>query len=415
MLRQGSIGLLIGVLMMGACAEDPRLAGSSSPVRSPDQTIEFSTWCEQWKIECPQGAPQDIPINGQPWNVEQWRAALGVLLALAETPSSIQVTRADVQADALSVMARAWGLESTLAQLDHRLDLMGFDYLQVRPGNPGVPLTQETFPLTLHATARTTIVVPSGLTVEQSDDFQLGIDADRNVRMQGLRISPRDTEETVSIDAMTVTDTNVLRWRGQDVSVSHVPIAFFLAQYAASNEISLPSPTFNYRDLVSAIHPFVTWLTSGERNIEVLSDTFQRLANELPVVSPTPWGRGLGAVAASITGLLSTSESRAQQLLLARSDRSVICRFGSLVELIPEREFGIKSVTKLSETSFRTSFFGVRVRLPLLPLVPAFRIRQIDFEPTKIILYDVPLLGRYEYDMSSNSLPDIDLTPSCRS
>lgn len=409
------LSLIVGYLGMIGCGADPRLVGADAPESLDGSRLEFRSWCENWQLNCPDQEPEDVPIPGAPWSVAQWQAAFRVLSTLSQTSSSIQLTRAELDAEPLNAMASALGLEQDLTHLKDQLSQRHFDELRIHPAGVAPNSQGETLALTLHASEPSTVTATSGLTVTQADEVALGIDVDQNVQVRGIAIGPQSSPATAAIEELTVTETNILRWSGSTTSVDRVPIAFFLRQILAFDGQELPAPRLSYRDLVPAAYPFIQWLTSGERDIAVPASAFQAVAQQLPVISPTPYGRGFGSLLGYLAELRSTRTSRAEHLLLARVEQAVVCRFGKLLEIIPDREFGIREVTALSATSFRTSFFGVSVKLPLLPIVPRFRIKQIDFEPTKIVLYDVPVFGRYEYDMSSNSLPNLDLTPTCKS
>lgn len=420
MLKRTPVLILALASACGVGAEYPsaRLADTAAPA-AENLDMDFAAWCQAWQIDCPSTVP-DVPNSEAPWSAEQWRALFGVFEGIGLSRSQLVLSSTELNDRGLQAVVNALGLGEHFQRIKTRLDDMNFASIEVQPGKRSAGSGKIQGRLNIVSTAPSTLVGDSGLTMNQGTNFSLSIAPDRSIALAGLELGSRTTRAVERVQTLAVEEANVLTMNTAKASISGVPMAYIAEEYLHLEDGQLPEPQLRYGDLIPVGYQFYTWLTTGIRDIDLGSVTMQRLASELPILLPE-LDAGVPTLLKAITSVKSTRATRASQFIKAETRGPVQCQVGDKLEINIEREFGIRTLTRLDATSFRITVYGIKVKPLNMPIQPNFRLNRIDFEPTRIVIRDVPVLGQYVFEMGGDGGgggggeqgPPADMSLSC--
>jgi len=392
----GFVALQVAVLY--GCGAGPRNAADSRAGRGVAST-SFSQWCEEWHLTCPTGTPANVPIADHPWSVTQWHDFFGAINGVTTSPSDFAVTRAELDDANLKAVVADFHAEPLFDQIRQRLDASNFQTVTLADGA-----------LTATAAQPATFATPAGLQIQNAAQMTLRITSDQGLAVSGLTLGSVATGASEDVHVAGVTAQNIMQWQGEHVGVDAVPIKFLAQEVAGLDLSGQDFATFDYADLAPALAPLKTWLTTGQRDIDLEHASFTQIAAALPsIIADQGLAQAFAHAFQHVTSMKSTAASRGAHLVAGVATQEIRCNLGDKATLMIEPQFGVQSLTALGSDGATIHLYGVKAKTAGGILTPTMTLDQIDLTPTKIVIYNIPIVGTYTIDMTKD-LPTMAIT-----
>lgn len=382
--------------------------GASSSSSDLDEAAQpevasFQEWCTAWGLTCPTTPPDNVPSADHPWSAAQWQSAFALVKATASSPGNVRITRAELDDQNLATALQHLGGAEMLAQLKQRLDASKVQSVGVTAGG-----------FSLAASAPADFAAQSGLVVHNDVAVTARVTDAFDVAVTGLDVHGQ-TDAADALAGFGVTNVNVLDWRGPSTAVAGVPIKFAF-QELAGVELGGDAPTAmpGYQQLQPAMMPLKDWITTGQRDVDLRREAFQAYAQHLPrLVDDQQMATALRYILERVKTVQSTAASRRQKLVQGEATGEIRCNAGDQAQIMIQPQFGITSLTRLSATSSQVALYGIKVKPLTGAIRPTITLNRIDFEPTRIVVRDVPIMGTYVIDMSDSSGGGMSMNLTC--
>jgi hypothetical protein len=392
---------LVGARLFFSCGPDPQREPASAPTQPELGLTEtgrtgesFAAWCARLGVTCPPPPAANVPDADDPWTADEWRGVLATLRAVATGATHYTVTRAELDDANLTAAAEAFGLGDGLAKLRERLDASGFDHFDVGDS------------LKVTADGTNERVAPSGLVVETAEVLDVAVTPADGVAVQGLAVSgPGGAGSAVT--GFDVSGTNVLTFGGPAGDVVDAPIKFLFDEaFGMGTDADAGAEAPDYQDMQPGFVPMKNWLVTGTRDLDLRADEIAAAKAHLPrLIRDQAKRQNVDVLLSVLTSLKSTAASRADKLVQAQARRGFVCVVGDS-ELTFATSFGVQNITQRGDAA-NVTLYGVKARRLSGLVRPQFALNRLELQPTKIVIYDVPVIGTFTIDMT-----DPDSAPS---
>ncbi len=391
--RLWTVSLAVSILAGCGSLERQELSSSSQAATT---TLGFRQWCQSWGLSCPQGPAPNVPLKDTPWSVSQWTAAAKMMTSLLNGPSQIQVTRAELDEEALQQAVAALEMDKWYDQLIRRVDTYKWQELVSGPG------LVESF-----SAAPVTTTAASGLKMSAETTTEMAFCADPVIQLKGFSAASPFSGETAALQWVAVSATNVMDVRLGSLLVTAVPIDFVMREILGDLDVDgLMEMKLSLGKVVKALGPLMTWMSKPTRNLELDQEFFAVARAELPGLIPAEQEAKAEGLYPALDALqsLRTSAVTGQNLLsavqLAGAALSCDMESGTLKAKVKlEREFGIKRFYTVSADTSGFEVYGMKVSIPSA-FGATIAMKRVEFSPEKIIIRDVPIVGKVELKMA---------------
>lgn len=352
---------------------------------------DFSTWCENWGIECPPGPAPAFPEAGKELTVEQWEALSRIVNGFVQSRSRFAMTRSEFEDEELKNIMKALNSLDALEKMTEFLDLFGLESLE-KSSLGYVRLNFEDagrYP------------APVG--------FDLGFDSNITVRFnragiidfRGLRIGELGAD-LEAMQSVSVAGQNTVDLTTDARKVTNLHMAFVAQHLLAGIDGILPGTNPDGTKLLSVVVPLVEWFEDRRRALYLKKDFFELVAKESRAFGDaseterTGIGKLLDVLDTVRTGSNSSRGGSLLSVTLSKKFNCVIEKEGDpTIKLALSTRFGLKNIQRRSEDVTRITLRGVRVSAKGV----GFDLKTIDVEPDKIVIRGVPLIGKVEIPM----------------
>lgn len=360
----------------------------ATPSATSASVLSFQEWCGQWGLSgCPSNA-LELSRAEDPWNASQWRAAFGVAQALMQSPSRVTVTRAQMQDANLSSAMRLLGLDSRHKALLDRMDKQEMEALELGGGKT-----------TLRSKQESDLDAPSGLHVHADATLEFSIEGTQ-ARVRGLRLSSRDASLADDVVSFNVNSANAATLSMAKEEVTGVPLAFIRSDVLLFGGAA-PKPGKPPADRLFAAIPYLkSWLVSGQRDLSLNAGVMDAASRAVAVFGNDASKRqNLQAVLRAVDTLVSRSDTRGRALVQGTLRRGLRCMTSDgKNEINLKSQFGLRDVRALGQ-GVTLDLYGVSITGKFGPFKRTFEPQRIDVSSSKIVIYNVPVVGSVTIDL----------------
>lgn len=375
---------LAGIAILLSCGSAPSLTKTDDV-----QSLNFKEWCAAWELTCPDGAPGNVPNPDKPWTASQWHDAMAVFGAFYASPSSVVITKDEAASPDLTIVAHQYGADDLLSGLRARLDSMGFQKAQMSATGVSLEASAANY------------VGSSGLVTHNNAEVEVSVASDFHLDPKGLAIGPKNPTALERINEIFFADTNIVSWTGDNITVSGVPIDFLFEQ-ALGMKFKMNTSNPKYQDALPAILPMVRWMTTGQRDLDIGEDGFAVLRAHMPsLIDDAEMAKSMTYILQRTTRALSTVATRPQKLMQVTGKSEFECKANNMMNMRFATQFGIKNVVPLGDDGVTMVVYGITASILGESASDRFALSRIDMTPTKMIIYNVPLIGTYTVDMTN--------------
>ena len=367
----------------------------STSARSLTGTVTYRQWCAGWGLACPQGVAPNVPTEKNPWTVEQWTAVATLVDSLLNSPSQMQITRAELSEEALLQAVTALELNKWYDQLMQRVDT--YKWLEMYNG----PGTVQSF-----VEAPTTTLGESGLQMNADTATEMAFRASQpEIRFKGFSATSPLAGETVGLQSVKVTDLNVMDVKWDNLLVTAVPIDFGMDEILGDLDVNgLQQVQLSLSKIVKALGPLMTWMSKPTRNLFLDQDFFAVAREQLPKLLPVdPKVEGLYPVLDALQSVkTSTATGQNMATVLQIGGVALGCDMESgtiKAKMKFDREFGVKRFYKVNADTVGFEFYGMKVSMPSA-FGATITMKRVEITPEKIIIRDIPIVGKVEVKMA---------------
>ena len=364
-------------------------------INEPTGDVAFLQWCQNWELDCPTGEPENVPYSQDPWTAEQWKAAVAIHKALLESSSDLAVLRTELDDPLLLRVMRRLKVENEFNSLKARLDVSKFTAVSGKQGK-----------MIVNTAEPTDFIAPSRLVIHNDKEINLSVNAQFDLVINGVALKSQGGTSD-GLKGISITNKNVMNMIGVNQTVADVPIKYsfhdFLGiDFSSSEQIEPPQ----YNDIVPVLVPVRDWLIKGKRDLDLKKVTISEITKNLIVLMPNVDQISMMTRIMNKTErIYSTAGSRGKVLFSLDAVQPFECILNNKISLTFNQQFGLESLSKLSESTATLTLFGVKAKPMTGPFQPTFDLRRIDLLKDKIVVQDVPIIGSYEIDVNNSSEP----------
>lgn len=365
----------------------------------------FEDWCGDWSINCPSNQPKkDFHFDST-----QWLALSEVLQEFLASKSSFQFDTQDFASSEL---------KNAMQTLDQ--GALYQDIKQRLVTNQWLSLALEHGSLVQRHTAGYREQTEEGVrfNIAPMQSFQISqIGAISN---QGLSLSSETAQASSEFKSMQIEDHANFRLNFSDRVVEHVPQEFALGTLLFSLGLDVhkinDSP-IESRKLIAAAGPFITWLNSRSRVLELDQQFFKVASKNLAAIIPkSDLGLNLGNLLAGFKKMKTSPNSKNSLVAISVSPGLVPqCDLNNGdMRLNFAPEFGVRRSYQADAETLGIEFYGLEANIKI-GFGINFEIKRIEISPEYLSLLDVPVMGKIDIKWDDLSKAGEKISLSCAS
>jgi hypothetical protein len=378
------------LLSLSSCSSDPQ-EKSAIPNAAATETMSFAAWCESWHMSCPETPREDKNAL----TLSQWQAVATIAHELTLSDSEITLTRERLEQDALKKVVGILKVGDLYSDILQKVDQLSWQELQMQKGHFSLTMASES-----------SYVGPSSLTFKAAQNVEIAIDPAAALNIAGVSIASEARGDALNLQSIAVTDASRLALNTTDISIQDVPMSFMMDELMAGIRTdSLKDLNLGIKEIISAIPHLMTWVDQPGLNIALDQQFFSVTSAQLPKLMPNEKSDSAAVVIVNAIGGVTTRLATANADLATvkqRSGSKLNCEMdagGKKIKMKFESAFGVKRYYNVDASSVGLEFFGIKVAIPQAFGV-TISLKRVELTPEKIIIRDIPLLGKYEIKLS---------------
>lgn len=378
------IRCVVGTMIVTAwvatgCGRDSQ---NESQLHTTAQELEFPAWCQDWQLQCPDGAGDTAQIN-------KARAIMALLHTTLDGDSQLDLDRAKIEHPGLMATFEFLGMREEMEPLLQKLKDHGWNEARIQP---------RTHQMQLGFLNPQPLQTKSGLKWQPMEHLVLGTAADGQLQFEGLQLSSADGSRTDALRGTGPQDAQYAQLMGAEWQVKNVPPSFLPHELEIPN-VDVGSPST--QQIAAALRPFTEWLLLGNQLAHVPMGAFDVLYREADILVADEAQRQQVRVFASALESVRAQSAAGDKLTFAAQQRAngkLACKMnaGKSIDIKFNRSFGLEEVRLLNNDAVQTRFYGIEVKSKIFgPITPKFSLKRVEIYADKAVIRDVPIIGSY--------------------
>jgi hypothetical protein len=384
------------MLGLGLSACGPQISSEQSTLKVDEvATQSYQEWCTGWEMDC----PVDEPGKTVPLSEAQFKALSTILGSALNSPSVFSITRQELDADGLKQALSALKMDDVYQDVQSRLDARQW---QSGGLEKGVVVSNHAAP----SNVRTDAGLVWNLDAVQKVSLNRG-----SILLSGMGTSADAAKESPLLKSMAVASDGSFNLGMNDRSVQQVPQDFALDSLflAFGLDVSkLDGKELALADVVQAGAPLVGWLNQSSRQIILEREFFATAANELGTLLPEDGiGESLGNLLSRFEKLKTSSQagSNIASVSLVKGNTAKCDVNNGDVKLKFSSEFGVKRIYQPDANTLGIELYGLEASAKKA-LGIGIKLKRLELTADKIIIRDVPIIGKVEVKLDDVTSPD---------
>lgn len=359
-----------------------RESQDESQLHAKAQEFEFGAWCQDWRLQCPDGAGDASQVNTM-------RATMALLDATLDGESHINLDRAKIEHPGLLATFEFLGMREEIEPLLQKLKDHGWDEASIQP---------RVHQMRLGFVDPQPLQTKSGLKWQPAEQMVLTTAADGQLQFEGLQLSNADGSRGDALRGTAQQDADYTRLWGDALQVKNVPPTFIPRELDIP-DVDVGSPTT--QQIAAALRPLTEWLLLGNQHAHIPVGAFDVLQREADVLVTDEAQRQQVRVFASALEHLRANSASGDKLTLTiqqRPNGKLACKMnaGKSIDIKFNNSFGLEEVRLLNGDAVQTRFYGIEVKSKIFgPITPKFSLKRVDIYADKAIIRDIPIIGSY--------------------
>ncbi len=357
-----------------------RETDESAQLHTTTQELEFLQWCQEWQLQCGDGA-------GNAAQTARMRATLSLMNSGLAGDMNIGLDRAQLEHPGLLTGLEHLGMRDEVEPLLQKLKDSGWNSAQIASGQ-----------IQLGFVAPQAFSSKSGLQWQPLEHVTLQATADGQLQADGVQVTSPDGAHKEMVRGMAAQDSEYFRMWGDGVQVKNLPPQF-LPQELELPDADLPSPSTT--QVASALRPLTEWVLQRNQTVHVPVGAFDGVYRDADVLIGDAAQRDQIRVFASALDSLRATSIAGDKMSVAiqqRANGRLACRVegSQTIDVKFNGGFGIEYIQPLNNDAVQTRFYGIEIKSKIFgPLSPKFSLKRVDIYADKAVIRDIPIIGSY--------------------
>ena len=359
-----------------------------------EQNLNFSEWCTNWNLNCPEGEPLPFPTESDQWDKNTWEGLGRLAAAGLFSPTEFDVPASEVNNPLFSEIFTSLQLEEWYEFLKGLIEERKLSRIYLnKSGSLNVVFndTQQ-----YHNESGLGVAVDTAVTLTPTGGG--------TVNFTGVSLSDLNETTSKTLQSLSFEKNTVQLKLEEDYKVSSVHTDFLLNDALGDTpELSLPG-NIDFLGLTPYLAPLLNWAQSQGIQASLPKNFFEEALNTYQNIAKPPYNNTIINALRKLSNI-SSGGNNAIDVNLVRG-KTLQCKLESqrAVTLNISDTFGLRSLRNKDSETVEIRTYGIDAKVLGFKL----SIKRMDLKKDSVTIYDIPVIRKFTVPISNEDVNNIN-------